>query len=246
MNIKDKVVLVTGSSSGIGKAAAIRFAREGAKLVINYHINEKGGKETLKEIKRITPNVILVKADVSKTVDVDKLFKEAVNKFGTVDILINNAGIGTDKVPFMEAKHEDLSEMINTNLVGPMICSQRAIKIMEKQGYGKILNTTSIRGAEHGGRAPVYAATKAGLNSFTKTLAKQVAPNIQVNAVAPGFTKTRSYDTMTKEMVDGFINQTYLKRWVTVEEIADAFVFLVKNDAMTGQVVYVDAGFTLK
>ncbi|HLE48515.1 MAG TPA: SDR family oxidoreductase [Patescibacteria group bacterium] len=246
MDIKNKVVLITGSSSGIGKATAIRFAEEGAKIVINYHINEKGGKETLNEIKKITPDVVLVKADVSKTEDVDNLFKETIDKFGTIDILINNAGIGTDKVPFMEAKHEDLSEMINTNLVGPMICSQKAIKIMEKQGFGKILNTTSIRGSEHGGRAPVYAATKAALNSFTKTLSKQVAPHIQVNAVAPGFVKTRSYDNMTQEMVDGFINQTYLKRWVTVDEIADAFVFLVKNDAMTGQVIYVDAGFTLK
>lgn len=117
---------------------------------------------------------------------------------------------------------------------------------MQKQGYGKIINTSSIRGAEHGGRSVVYAASKAGINSFSKTLAKMIAPTIQVNAVAPGFVKTRNYDGMTKEQTDLFISQTYLKRWVTEDEIADAFIFLAKNDAMTGQVIYVDAGFTLK
>jgi 3-oxoacyl-[acyl-carrier protein] reductase len=127
-----------------------------------------------------------------------------------------------------------------------MLCSQQAVRIMEKQGYGKILNTSSIRGAEYGGRSIVYAAAKAGINSFTKTLAKQVAPKIHVNAVAPGFVKTRSYDKVGQKMIDFFINQTYLKRWITPEEIADAFVFLAKNDGITGQVIYVDGGFTLK
>jgi 3-oxoacyl-[acyl-carrier protein] reductase len=246
MDLKDKVVIITGSSSGIGKATAIRFAKEGCKLVINYHINEQGGKETLEEIKKITPDVILIKADITKPEDVENLFKETINKFKTVDVLINNGAIGTDKVDYMEANLSDIQEMINTDLVGAMICSQQAIRIMEKQGYGKILNTSSVRGVEYGGRAVVYAASKAGINSFTKTLAKRIAPKIHVNAVAPGFVKTRSYDKMSPEMIQGFLEQTYLKRWVTEEEIADAFVFLAKNDAMTGQIIYVDAGFTLK
>jgi 3-oxoacyl-[acyl-carrier protein] reductase len=120
------------------------------------------------------------------------------------------------------------------------------VRIMEKQGSGKILNTSSIRGWEQGGRAIVYAAAKAGINSFTRTLAKQVAPKIQVNAVAPGFVKTRSYDKMSREMIDFFLGQTYLQRWITAEEVADTFVFLAKNDGITGQVIYVDGGFTLK
>jgi len=246
MNLKDKVVVITGSSSGIGRTTAIRFAKEGAKIVLNYHINEKGGKETLKEIKKITPHAILIKADVSKPKDIENLFAKVIKEFKTVDILINNAAIPNDKEHFPEASHESIVEMVHTDLIGPMLCSQEAIKYMQKQGYGKILNTSSIRGAEHGGRSVVYAASKAGLNSFTKTLAKMLAPNIQVNAVAPGFVKTRNYDTMTKEQIRSFIDQTYLKRWVTEEEIADAFIFLAKNDAMTGQVIYVDAGFTLK
>jgi 3-oxoacyl-[acyl-carrier protein] reductase len=246
MDLKDKVVLITGSSSGIGKTTALRFAKEGAKLVINYNVNKDGGEETLKQVKKLGVEALLIQADVSKPTEVKRLFSEIEKKFGAVDILINNAAIPNDKVPYLEASYEDIVELVNLDLIAPMVCAQYAIKYMQKQGYGKILNTSSIRGAEHGGRSVVYAASKAGLNSFTKTLAKMVAPTIQVNAVAPGFVKTRNYDKMTQEQLDTFLEQTYLKRWVKEEEIADAFVFLAKNDAMTGQVIYVDAGFTLK
>lgn len=204
-----------------------------------------GGAETLSEINKYSEG-LLIQADVSNPNEITQLFDQVIKKFGTVDILINNAAIPNDKVPYLEASYENIVELVNTDLIGPMMCSKEALKYMQKQGYGKIINTSSIRGAEHGGRSVVYASSKAGLNSFSKTLAKMVSPNIQVNAVAPGFVKTRNYDGMTKEQTDLFISQTYLKRWVTEDEIADAFIFLAKNDAMTGQVVYVDAGFTLK
>jgi 3-oxoacyl-[acyl-carrier protein] reductase len=246
MDLKDRVVVITGSSSGIGKTTALRFAKEGAKVVVTYHVNEEGGKATLSEIEKLGNDVLLVQVNISKPEDIERLFVEVGKKFGTVDILINNGAIPNDKVPYLEASYESIVELVNTDLIGAMICSQHAIPFMQKQGYGKILNTSSIRGAEHGGRSVVYAASKAGINSFTKTLAKMIAPTIQVNAVAPGFVKTKSYDNMTQEQMDTLINQTYLKRWVTKEEIADAFMFLSKNDAMTGQVIYVDAGFTLK
>jgi len=246
MELKDKVVLITGSSSGIGKTTAIRFAKEGAKIVVNYRENKVGGEEAINQIKKLGAESLLVQADISKPEDVSRMFNEVVNKFNTIDILINNGAIPNDQVPYLEASYEDIVSLVNTDLIAPMVVSQHAIKYMQKQGYGKILNTSSIRGAEHGGRSVVYAASKAGLNSFTKTLAKMIAPNIQVNAVAPGFVKTRNYDKMTVEQLKSFLDQTYLKRWVTEEEIADAFIFLAKNDAMTGQVIYVDAGFTLK
>ncbi len=204
-----------------------------------------GGAETLSEINKYSEG-LSVQADVSNPKEIAKLFEEVVKKFGTVDILINNAAIPNDRVPYLEASYEDIVELVNTDLIGPMMCSKEALKYMQKQGYGKIINTSSIRGAEHGGRSVVYAASKSGINSFSKTLAKMVSPSIQVNTVAPGFVKTRNYDGMTKEQTDLFISQTYLKRWVTEDEIADAFIFLAKNDAMTGQVIYVDAGFTLK
>jgi 3-oxoacyl-[acyl-carrier protein] reductase len=206
---------------------------------------KRGGKETLKEVQKYSEG-LLVQADVAKPEDIKKLFAEIEQKFKTIHILINNAAIPNDKVPYLEASYEDIVELVNTDLIGPMMCSKFAIILMQKQGFGKIINTSSIRGAEHGGRSVVYAASKSGLNSFSKTLAKMVAPNIQVNAVAPGFVKTRNYDKSTPEQLKNFLDQTYLKRWVTEDEIADAFIFLAKNDAMTGQVIYVDAGFTLK
>jgi 3-oxoacyl-[acyl-carrier protein] reductase len=246
MDLKNKIVLITGSSSGIGKTTATRFAKEGANLIINYKTNEDGAKEVEEEIKALGQKVITIQADVSKPEEVKAMFEKIEKEFGTLDILINNAAIPNDRVPYLEASHDDISDLVNTDLIAPMICTQHALKFMQKQGYGKILNTSSIRGWEHGGRSVVYAASKAGLNSFTRTLAKLVAPNIQVNAIAPGFVKTRNYDAMSEEQLKIFIDQTVLKRWVTEEEIADAFVFLAKNDAMTGQVIYVDAGFTLK
>jgi 3-oxoacyl-[acyl-carrier protein] reductase len=246
MKLQGKVVLITGSSSGIGQTVALRFAREGAKVVVNYRANKKGGEETLKQIKNITDDCLLVQADVSKEADVKRLFKTVVDEFGTVDVLINNAAIGTDKRPFMEASYDDFKEMIDTDITSVFMCSQQAAIIMQNQGSGKIINTSSVRGWGPGGRAPVYAAMKAAVNSFTQTFAKVVAPDIQVNAVGPGFVKTRTYEAFSDEMIQGFMDQTYLKRFVTQEEIADAFVFLAKNDAMTGQVIYVDAGFTLK
>lgn len=180
--------MVTGSSSGIGKAVALAFAREGSKVVINYKTNKSGGEGTKAEIEELGRSCLLVQADITKVNDIDRLFKKTKETFGTVDILVNNAAIGTDKVPFMKSSYEDILEMVNTDLISAMLCSQRAVKAMEEKGQGKILNTSSIRGWEYGGRAIVYAAAKAGINSFT----------------------------------------------------------LAKNDAMTGQVIYVDGGFTLK
>jgi NAD(P)-dependent dehydrogenase (short-subunit alcohol dehydrogenase family) len=246
MELKDKVVLITGSSSGIGATTAIEFAKQGCKVVINYNKTKDGAENVLKEIEKLGGEALIVHADISKEKDIIRLFETAVSHFKTIDILINNAGIGTDKVPFMESNQSDLQELFDTNIIGAMLCAQHAAKIMKTNGSGKIINTTSIRGWEHGGRAPVYAATKAALNSFTRTLAKMVGPEIQVNAVAPGFVYTRNYEAIPKEMHAQFIEQTQLKRWVTTEEIADTFLFLARNDAMTGQVIYVDAGFTLK
>ncbi len=247
MSIKDKVVVITGSSSGIGKALAIRFAKEGAKVVVNYSSNKRGAEETAEKIKNIGSEVLVVQADVVNEEDIKRLFDTVINKFKTIDILINNAAVNIDKVPYMEATKAYILELLNINLVGAMLCSQHAIKIMNKQGYGKIINTSSIKGIEYGGGSNiVFAATKAAINSFTKTLAKQVAPTIHINAVAPGYVRTRTYDNMSKEKIDAYLNQTFLKRWITEDEIADAFIFLAKNDGITGQIIYVDGGFTLK
>lgn len=245
MKLKDKVVLITGASSGIGQATAIRFAEEGAKVVINYRENHQGAQETLAAVNKTSEGMV-VQADVSRPDEIKELFSTVLEKYSRLDILVNNAAIPTDKVPFMEADYEDIKEMLDNDIASVLLCSQQAAHIMQNQGSGKILSTSSIRGWEFGGRAPVYAASKAAVNSFTRTLAKELAPNIQVNAVAPGYVKTRVYDTMPPERIKGFIDQTRLKRWITPEEIADAFAFLAKNDAVTGQVIYVEAGYMLK
>ena len=165
-----------------------------------------------------------------------------------MDILINNAALAEEKVPFMKASYSDILQMINTDLISVMVCSQYAVKIMQKQGSGKIINTSSVRGIDYMGTVGtvVYSSAKAGVSSFTKTLAKLVAPTIHVNAIAPGYVKTRGYDGLTKKELNRRIQLTQLKRFIRTEEIADAFVFLAKNDAMTGQIISVDAGLTLK
>ena len=246
MDIENKVVVITGSSSGIGKETALAFAAEGANVIVNSRINVDGGKAVVEEIKKKGGNAIYVQADVSNPDDIKKLFDETIRKYRTIDILINNAAYPSEKVPFFEASKQDLLDLMDINVIAMMLCSQYAIKFMKKQGYGKIINTSSIKGWEHGGGSITYAVSKAAVNSFTRTLAKQVAPTIQVNAVAPGYTKTRIYDGIPDEKIQEWIDGTYLKRWVTVEEIARTFIFIAENDAMTGQVIYVDAGFTLK
>lgn len=246
MQLQGKIALITGSSSGIGRTTALEFAKAGATVIVHYRGNKAGGEETLAEVQKSSPESILLQADITDVQSVASLFSSIESKFGKLDVLVNNAAIPKDKVPFLEASFDDIYNIINADLIGPMICAQHAVKLMQKNGSGKILNTSSIRGIEYGGRSVVYAASKAAINSFTKTLAKQVAPGIQVNAVAPGFVKTRVYDDISSEQQEDFLDQTYLKRWVKEEEIADAFLFLARNDAMTGQIIYVDAGFTLK
>lgn len=246
MELKNKVVLITGSSSGIGRATALAFAKAGSKIIIHYHENESGALETEAEIKALGAETLVVKADLAVEAEIQKMFIETTNRFGTLDVLINNAASPTEKVAYIDASQQDLLDLLNINVVNAMLCSKYAIEIMKKQKSGKILNTSSIKGWEHGGGSVTYAVSKAAINSFTRTLAKQVAPEILVNAVAPGYVKTRVYDDQAPEKISKWLDGTYLKKWVTVEEIANTFIFLAQNDAMTGQVIYVDGGYTLK
>ncbi|MCC7304321.1 SDR family oxidoreductase [bacterium] len=246
MELKDKIVLVTGASSGIGQAVAIRFAKEGADVIIHFRKNEEGAKETQKLVGEFGVRSSVVKADLSVEKDVQDMFKQISAEYETLDILINNAASPTEFVPYPSSTQKDLLDLFNVNIVNAMLCSKYAMEIMKAQKSGKILNTTSIKGWEHGGSSVGYAVSKAAMNSFTRTLAKSVAPDIQVNAVAPGYVKTRVYDNQPEEKIKNWLNGTLLKRWVTLEEVAEAFIFLAKNDAMTGQILYIDGGFTLK
>jgi 3-oxoacyl-[acyl-carrier protein] reductase len=245
MILKDKIVVITGSSSGIGLAVAELFAQEGAKLVLNSRNNEAGGNKLAEKLQKIT-EAIYVKVDVGTLAGARQLLDTAVERFGKVDILINNAGDGHEG-DFLELSEDEVASIIQSNLLTTLYCSQHAIKLMQNNdGISKIINTSSIRGWEFGARAPVYGLAKAGVISLTRTLANNYAPNILVNAVAPGFTKTPNYDSFSPERIKLFLEQAKLHRWITTEEMAEAFLFLAKNDAITGEVIYIDAGFRLK
>ena len=245
MKLKGKVAIVTGAAANIGRATALLFAKEGAHIVVTTRNNIDGGNAVVKEIEASGGTAIFVQADLSKPDNVKNLFAAAVKTFGTVDILVNNAGV-TKAKPFMESTLEDWQDQYADNVFSMMLCSQAAASIMLEKGTGVILNTTSIRGLEHGGRptAMAYSTAKAATISLTKNLAKELAPNIRVNAVAPGFTLTPNYD-QSSPMVKSFIDGTLIKRWVQPEEIAEAFLYLAAAEAITGENLVVDGGYTV-
>lgn len=247
MNLKDKVVVITGSSSNIGKATALLFAKAGSKLIINSNTNIAGGQEVAKQIVDSGGQAIYIQADVSNEKEVIRLFNQTIKKFGTVDVLINNAGT-TPGQPFLETTVDVWQKAFADNLLSAVLCSREAAKIMLKNERGSIINTSSIRGLENTGREGLmaYSAAKAGIINFTKTLAKQLAPSIFVNAVAPGFVYTHNYDKMPQAQKDAFINATLIKRFIKPDEIAESYLFLAHSDIITGEVLVVDGGFTLK
>jgi 3-oxoacyl-[acyl-carrier protein] reductase len=156
MKLQDAIVVITGASSGIGAATAVKFAEKGAKIVINYRENNSGAHHVLEQVKQLSDGII-VQADVSTPDGVKLLFDGVSKAYSQIDILINNAAIPTDQVPFMDAHYADFKTMLDSDLISVFMCSQAAAQQMLKQGHGKILNTSSIRGWEYGGRAPVYA-----------------------------------------------------------------------------------------
>ncbi|MFA6515068.1 MAG: SDR family NAD(P)-dependent oxidoreductase [Candidatus Paceibacterota bacterium] len=247
MNLLNKVVLITGSSSGIGEVIAKAFAKEGCKVIINCNKNIDSANKIVQDINSSGGQAFFVQTNVWKQKDVDGMFRTIIDKFGTLDILINNAGVARSK-KFLETNYDDWIQEFNDNFFGAVLCSQKAAPIMLKQKSGVILNTSSIRGLLQTGREGImpYSAAKSAINNFTKTLAKELAPNIRVNAVAPGFTYTPNYDKNSAEMNDSFIEKTYIKRFIKPIEIAEAFIYLAKADAVTGEILVVDGGFTLK
>mgnify|MGYP001096234506 CR=1 FL=1 len=247
MKLKDKIVIVTGSASHIGKETALLFASEGAKLVITTRSNIHGGKKVVEAIKSNGGEAIFVQADLSNQGGVNELFDRTLETYQSLDILVNNAGVAEGKL-FLESTLEDWKRDFDNNLFSMMMCSQKAAKIMqENDSDGVILNTTSVRGLESGGRPTImgYSTAKAAAISFTKNLAKELAPNIRVNAVAPGFTLTANYD-LQSDQVREFIESTQLKKWVQPIEIAEAFLYLATAKSVTGENMIVDAGFMLR
>lgn len=240
MKIKGKVALITGASSGIGKAIAIALANEGCKVIFTYNSSKSGADETLKEIGNDGASF---KVDMHSDVEIKKLFSFIKDKFGKLDILVNNAGINRPRDLF---DPDDWREIFQVDLFSVVLTTGLAVGLM-KEG-GKVINITSIYGdgkACYKGIAP-YGAAKAALNHYTQVLAKNLAPKILVNAVAPGYVKTPLWKDTSEEDFKESGKEQLIERMIMPEEIAQIAVSVIKNDAMTGEVVVVDGGISLK
>jgi len=248
MRLKDKATLITGGGRGIGAATAFLFAEEGARVGI-VDLRDEALKGVASQARQKGFELKTIVGDVSKKDQVEEVTDEFVQEFGRIDVLVNNAGIAISR-PFLEKSVEDWVKTLEVNLIGVFLCSQAAAKYMLKQKSGKIVNISSIRGIDHCGREGImdYSASKTAVISLTKTMAKELAPHINVNTVAPGHTKTEMTESLPQEVRQNMIEESYLKRMAEPEDIAKAILFLASNDAdfITGQVLLVDGGFSLK
>ena len=247
MQFADKVAIVTGSSRGIGRAIALRFAAGGAKVVVNYHSNEAAANQVVEQVRAGGGEAIAVQADVSQPAQAQALIEAAQKAFGRVDILVNNAGTTRDTL-IIRMSEEDWDLVLDTNLKGTFNCIKAATRPMMRQRYGRIVNVTSVSGLSGNAGQANYASAKAGLVGLTKTVAKELGSrNITCNAVAPGYVPTDLTGTLPPELVEQAIQRAILGRAGTAEDIAAAVTFLASDDAsfITGQVLTVDGGLSM-
>ena len=247
--LEGQIAVVTGGSRGIGRAICTELARRGATIVVNY-LNESqmdNANTTLAAIQAAGSNGILVSGDVSTEDGSSNLIKAAVDAYGKIDILINNAGITRDNL-IMMMKPDDFDAVISVNLRSTWLCSRAAVRSMMRKRYGRIVNIASVSGILGQAGQTNYSASKAGIIGFTKALAREVASrNVTVNAVAPGFVLTDLTKDLPEELTKQLNQLIPLGRWGTVEDIARAAAFLVSEDAayITGQVLAVDGGMAM-
>jgi len=244
MRLKNKVALITGAGSGIGEATALRFAKEGAKVVI-CDVDMENAARVAKEIDSRGGESLVLKADVSSKNEVESMMSQIKEHFGKLDILVNNAGINRDAF-VKKMTEEQWDDVIRINLKGTFICCQAALTLMSEQKSGKIINTSSIGAVGNIGQAN-YSASKCGVIGLTKTLALEGARyNINVNCVAPGATKTPMTEKLPENMFNMITEKIPFKRWAEPIDIANAHVFLASDEAsyITGQVLFVDGGIT--
>ena len=241
--LENKIALVTGSSVGIGKAIAVTFANEGAEVIVVSHNTAKEGLSTAKEIVDNGGKAIYVSADLSSQKGVDSLFAEVGKYYSHIDVLVNNVGHAF-ATSFEELSEETMIRDIRSNLLATVLCSK---KVKEFMTEGHIINTSSIRGFDYSGRIPLigYCAGKAAVNSFTKNLAMEYAPNIYVNAVAPGFVWTEALSKSGDELIKRWLNTIPIKRFITPEELSEVYVLLATSKMFTGSIISPDGGYTL-
>ena len=249
MGLEGKVAIITGSSRGIGRAIAQNLANAGAKVIINYASNAQAAEEVAAHINHDQKEVIahIIQADVSYYGEAEKLVQDTIKLFGRVDILVNNAGITRDNL-LLRMREDDWDAVMNTNLKGVFNCTKAVLKTMLKQRSGKIVNISSVVGLMGNAGQANYAAAKAGIIGFTKSIAKEVASRgINVNAVAPGSITTEMTSQITEEVRKNMLGAIPLGRLGSPEDVAGVVNFLVSTaaDYVTGQTFAVDGGMVM-
>lgn len=240
-----KTVLVTGASRGLGKSIALKFAGNNYNIVINYN----NSKDEAQELERYIKNnykveVLIIKADVSNEIEVKKMFNEIINKFNSIDIVVNNAGIAIDTI-FEDKTVDNFHKILDTNLVGTFLVSKYASKYMLEKKEGNIINISSTNGIDtYYPYSMDYDASKAGVISLTKNLSKELSPYIRVNCVCPGWINTDMNKELDKDYIEEEINKINLKRFAEPMEIANVVYFLASDEAsyVNGSILIVDGG----
>lgn len=242
-----KVALVTGASRGIGRAVALKFAAEGAKVAVNYLTSEKEAHQVVQEIESRGGEALAVRADVARKADVVAMVERICEEWGGVDILMNNAGLALDG-PAEHMSEEDWDRVIDVNLKGTFLCTQAVVPSMRERGAGKVINVSAasaVRGRKDGAN---FCAAKAGVLALTKCFARELAPLIQVNCLMPGFTQTeevvKRFRLDDPQVRARLLAEIPMGRLATVEEIADGALVLASkfSDLMTGQVLAINGG----
>ena len=244
---ENKTVFVTGASRGIGKEVALKFAENGYNVVINY-VSSKTDVEALRsEFEDKGVKTLIMQADVTDKEAIEELVKKAIEEFGSIDVLVNNAGITKDNL-LMRMNEEEFDKVIEVNLKGTYIVTKAVTKYMMKKRKGSIINLSSVVGVAGNAGQCNYAASKAGIIGFTKSVAKELASrNIRANAVAPGFIETDMTAVLSDEVKENIHNQIPLKRMGTANEVANLIYFLGSDESayITGQVINVDGGMVM-
>ena len=244
MELQNKNVLITGSARGIGLAIAHKFASIGANVILNGLSGISD--DILAEFAGYSGKVVAVIGDVSKSADAQRIVEEAVAALGSVDVLVNNAGITRDKL-MLKMTEEDFEQVLKVNLTGTFNMTQSVLKPMTKARQGAIINLSSVVGLAGNIGQANYAASKAGLIGFSKSVAREVAArNIRVNCIAPGFIASDMTDVLPEKIKEASLALIPMKRFGTPEEVADVALFLAGQEYLTGQVITIDGGFTMQ
>ncbi len=253
MQLSGKTAIVTGSAVGVGRATALELAKRGANVVVNYSRSEQEARETAAEVERLGTKALLVQADISRDEEVRAMAQRTLDTFGSIQVLVNNAAttVFVNFADFEGLKEEDWDRILAVNLKGPFFCSRAVAGPMKAAGQGAIVNIASIAGIRSIGSSIAYAASKAGLINMTVALARVLAPEVRVNAVAPGFIDTRwlreGLGPLYERVKEATIAQTPLGRVSTAEDIASVVLSLIEDaDFVTGQTITIDGGNAIR